>query len=211
MSRARWTSSRPGAGGALPRRASPRRLARGSALAGRVRLTAVEQAARPAPAGQARGCRRAADPAIGRRVSAKAIRLRVDLLQRALRRAPPVVRVVRRARRSRRSCASAAGCGGFAWVRALASPRVSASTLAPILGVTLETGPGRSEIPFAAAPGTTRLARALARGCLVAFDYGHRARGPLPSAGAPPTELSPCTPRRHAARRPARRARARWT
>ncbi|HEV2064404.1 MAG TPA: SAM-dependent methyltransferase [Thermoanaerobaculia bacterium] len=62
--------------------------------------------------------------------------------------------------------------GELAWVRAPA-PAAFAEHLARF-GVTLETDQA-GEISFAAAPLHRRFARALARGRLVAFDYGHRA------------------------------------
>jgi SAM-dependent MidA family methyltransferase len=62
--------------------------------------------------------------------------------------------------------------GELAWVRAPA-PAAFAEHLARF-GVTLERDQA-GEISFAAAPLHRRFARALARGRLVAFDYGHRA------------------------------------
>ena len=61
--------------------------------------------------------------------------------------------------------------GELSWVRAPA-PAAFAEHLARF-GVTLETDQA-GEISFAAAPLHRRFARALAKGRLVAFDYGHR-------------------------------------
>jgi SAM-dependent MidA family methyltransferase len=59
----------------------------------------------------------------------------------------------------------------FTWVRSPASVQYQAYL--DRFGVTLE--PGQAEISPDAAPLHRRLARALSRGFLVAFDYGHRA------------------------------------
>lgn len=65
-----------------------------------------------------------------------------------------------------------AGRDGFVWAHAPAPPAFAAHL--ERFGVTLEPGQV-GEISFAAAPLHRRLARALSRGRLVAFDYGHRA------------------------------------
>ena len=161
-----------GSGGGLFLEQFAESLARDApAFAGRVRLTAIEQTA-------------AGRDALGERASLEGLRVLVaaqELAERSvvgwifsneLYDALPVARV----------CGSPEGlqemrvdatAEGFRWTAVPASEAIRRHLVAH--GITL--APGQSaEVSLRAAPLHRALARALARGSLVAFDYGHRSR-----------------------------------
>jgi SAM-dependent MidA family methyltransferase len=139
-----------------------------ASFAGRVRLTAVERAA----AARERLAARAARPRILESAGdLEEASVSGWIFSNELYDALPVARVCGTAD-GLRELRVGTDSQGFTWVRCPV-PGEYREYLAGF-GVTLEPGQA-AEISPDAAPLHRRLARALARGCLVAFDYGHRA------------------------------------
>jgi SAM-dependent MidA family methyltransferase len=138
--------------------------------AARLRLTAIERSA----AGRKAISDRAIEPAPRVLESADALLPRTVsgwIFSNELYDALPVVRVIRGAEELEELRVSREG-DSFAWSRAPAPEAVREH----LESFGIELAPGQiAEISFGAAPLHRRLARALARGWMLAFDYGHRA------------------------------------